>query len=181
MFLLLCLTSLCMTISRSIHVAANDIISFFLVALGDIHCIYVPRNLHPFLCWWTFRLLPCLGYCKQGCSEHWTACILLNRVFSEYVPECGLAESYGSSIFSFLRKLHTRDCHTECSKSEREKQILYINAYMWNLEKWYRWTYLKSRNRDIDTENKHTDTKRGKGSGVNWEMGLDIHTLLCTK
>ena len=23
-------------------------------------------------------------------------------------------------------------------KSEREKQILYINAYMWNLEKWYR-------------------------------------------
>ena len=23
-------------------------------------------------------------------------------------------------------------------KSEREKQILYINAYRWNLEKWYR-------------------------------------------
>ena len=23
-------------------------------------------------------------------------------------------------------------------KSEKEKQILYINAYMWNLEKWYR-------------------------------------------
>ena len=32
----------------------------------------------------------------------------------------------------------SRDCHTECSKSEREKQISYINAYMWNLEKWYR-------------------------------------------
>ena len=25
---------------------------------------------------------------------------------------------------------------------------------MWNLEKWYRWTYLQSRNRDIDIENK---------------------------
>ena len=23
-------------------------------------------------------------------------------------------------------------------KPEREKQISYINAYMWNLEKWYR-------------------------------------------
>ena len=23
---------------------------------------------------------------------------------------------------------------------EREKQILHINAYMWNLEKWYKWT-----------------------------------------
>ena len=24
------------------------------------------------------------------------------------------------------------------TKSEREKQMSYINAYMWNLEKWYR-------------------------------------------
>ena len=30
-----------------------------------------------------------------------------------------------------------RDCHRQWSKSEREKQILYINTYMWNLEKWY--------------------------------------------
>ena len=28
-----------------------------------------------------------------------------------------------------------RDCHTEWSKSEREKEISYIKAYMWNLEK----------------------------------------------
>ena len=34
------------------------------------------------------------------------------------------------------------DCHTECSKSEREKQILYINTYTWNLEKWCKWIYL---------------------------------------
>ena len=26
-----------------------------------------------------------------------------------------------------------RDCHTEWSKSEREKQILYANTYIWNL------------------------------------------------
>ena len=31
-----------------------------------------------------------------------------------------------------------RVCYTERRKSEREKQILYINAYMWNLEKGYR-------------------------------------------
>ena len=29
-----------------------------------------------------------------------------------------------------------KDCHTECSESEKEKQILLIKAYMWNLEKW---------------------------------------------
>ena len=39
------------------------------------------------------------------------------------------------------------------------KQILYINAYRWNLErKWLRQTYLQSRNRDTDLENKRMDT-----------------------
>ena len=28
-----------------------------------------------------------------------------------------------------------RVCHTERSKSKREKQISYVNVYMWNLEK----------------------------------------------
>ena len=46
-----------------------------------------------------------------------------------------------------------RDGQTEWSKSEREIPISYINTYMWNLEKWYRRTYLPSRNRDADTEN----------------------------
>ena len=42
-----------------------------------------------------------------------------------------------------------RDCHAEQSKSEREKQKLFIN-YMWNLEKWYRWTYLQGRDRQTE-------------------------------
>ena len=67
-----------------------------------------------------------------------------------------------------------RDCQTEWSKSEREKQMLYINADMWNLEKWYRWTGLQGRNRDTDVVNKHMDTKGGKqGEGWWWwdELG----------
>ena len=30
-----------------------------------------------------------------------------------------------------------RVCHTEWSKSEREKQMSYFDACLWNLEKWY--------------------------------------------
>ena len=30
-----------------------------------------------------------------------------------------------------------RDSHTECSKSDRERQISYDIAYMWNLKKGY--------------------------------------------
>ena len=72
----------------------------------------------------------------------------------------------------------SRDCHTEWSKTEREKQISYINAYMWNLEKWYIWTGLQGRNWDTDVENKRMDTKGGKWGGWWWwdELGdLDLH------
>ena len=72
----------------------------------------------------------------------------------------------------------SRDCHTDWSKSEREEQILYNIAYMWNLEKWYRWTYLQSRNGDTYIENKHMVTKMLRGGGMNWEIGIDIYTLL---
>ena len=45
-----------------------------------------------------------------------------------------------------------RACYTEWSKSEREKQILYINAYIWNLEKWYWWICLQGSSGDADRE-----------------------------
>ena len=72
----------------------------------------------------------------------------------------------------------SRVYHTEWSKSEREKQISSINAYMWNLEKLYRWSYLQGRNRDPDAENKYMDTKGERGGGRNWEVGIDVYTLL---
>ena len=46
---------------------------------------------------------------------------------------------------------------------------------MWNLEKWHRWSYLQTRNRDTDIENKHLDTKGGEVGGMNWEFGTDIY------
>ena len=61
-----------------------------------------------------------------------------------------------------------RPCHTDWSKSEREKQILYNIAYMWNLEKWYRWTYLQSKGRVTDIENKLMVTK---AEGEVWWTG----------
>ena len=68
--------------------------------------MYAPY-LYSFLCRWTFKLLPRLGYCNKHCSEHWSTRILSNMFSSRYVPRNGVARSYGSSNFSFLRKLHT--------------------------------------------------------------------------
>ena len=47
-----------------------------------------------------------------------------------------------------------RDYHTKWSKSDREGQISYDIAYMWNLKKEYKWTYLQNKNRVTDVENK---------------------------
>ena len=68
--------------------------------------------------------------------------------------------------------------HTEWSKSDREWQISYDIAYMWNLKKWYKWTYLQNRSRVTDVENKLMVTKGEMGGGINWEIGIDIYTLL---
>ena len=54
--------------TSSIYIAANDWVIF--------HYMYVP-HLGPSICWWTFRFLLCLSYCKQCCNEQWGACIFL--------------------------------------------------------------------------------------------------------
>ena len=90
-FLLLCLTSLSMTISRSSCVAANEW-HYFILFNGWIifHCICVPHLLYPFPCQWIFRLLPCLGCCKQCFNEHWGAYLLYDHVFLQiYAQEWG--------------------------------------------------------------------------------------------
>ena len=45
------------------------------------HCLYVPQLAYPFICQWTSRLLPCPGYCKHCCDEHWGTCVSFNSGF----------------------------------------------------------------------------------------------------
>ena len=40
---------------------------------------------------------------------------------------------------------------------------MYIDVYMWNLEKWYNWPYIVHKEEaDMDVENKHMDTKEAE-------------------
>ena len=72
-----------------------------------LHCVYVPHLLHLLICQWTCRLFTCLRYCEWCCYEHRGACIFLIVVLSRCMLRSGMARSYGSFIFSFLRNLHT--------------------------------------------------------------------------
>ena len=52
-----------------------------------------------------------------------------------------------------------RDYHPKWSKSDRERQISYDIAYIWNLKKWYKLNYLQNRNQLLDLESKLMVTK----------------------
>ena len=65
-------------------------------------------------------------------------------------------------------------------KSKREKQMSCSITYMWSLEKWYRWTYLQSRNGVTDIQDKLMVPQGGK-SGMNWETWTDLYTLVHIK
>ena len=52
-----------------------------------------------------------------------------------------------------------------------------INAYIWNLGKWYWWIYLQGRNSNTNVENRLVNTV-GEGEGrMNWETRINIYTL----
>ena len=37
-----------------------------------------------------------------------------------------------------------KDCHPECSKSDREIETSYDNLYVESKKAWYKWTYLQT-------------------------------------
>ena len=65
--------------------------------------------------------------------------------------------------------------------SQGEKQISYINAYIWNLERWYWWTYLQGSNGDTDIKNRRKDKSGGaeEEGGTNGESNMEAYTLCC--
>ena len=69
-----------------------------------------------------------------------------------------------------------RAYYTQWSKSEREEQI-YINAYIWNLERWYWCTNLQGSNKDVYIENRVGDTEGEEEGGTNGERNTVKYTL----
>ena len=71
--------------------------------------------------------------------------------------------------------------YTEWSKSERKRQILKIKAHIWNLERWYQWSYMQGSRGDTDVKNRLLDSA-GKGEGgMIWENSTETCTLSYVK
>ena len=97
---------------------------------------------------------------------------ICNGILLSYKKECIWVSSSEAN--------EPRVYYTEWSKSERERKASCINAYIWNLERWYYQSYVQDSKGDTDVKDRLLDTVgEGKG-GVMWENNIEnIYISIC--
>ena len=101
-------------------------------------------------------------------------------------PRCPLADEWTRKLWYILLSYKTeciwvssnevdelRAYYTEWSKSEKERQVQYINAYIWNLERQFWWSYMQGGKGNTDVKNRLLDSEEEGEGGMIWEYSIE--------
>ena len=77
--------------------------------------------IYSFICWWTSRLLPCPGYYKQCCDEHWGTRVSFNFGFLGVYAQQWDCWVVWQIYFQFFK---------EVSQKEKHQYSILMHIYM---------------------------------------------------